>query len=103
MWALGALQARLGMAGLLLLPLRPLPLLMHTLLLEGVWGVAGVGVPSANRFLGRLGLSRFLWVWGLSGPISLLGLSLVRGEVGPLLTPHHFTRRGRALFGCPCP
>ena len=75
---------------------------MHPQLFERGWGVAGVGAPSANLFLGRLGLSRFLWVWGLLGPISLLGLSLVRGKVGPLLTPRHFTRQGRVSFCCPC-
>ena len=102
MWPPLALLAMLRMAGPIL-PLCPLPLLVHPRLLEEGWGVAWVGAPSADRFLGRLGLSRFLWVWGLSGPISLLGLSLVRGEVCPSLTPRHFTRLGRALFGCPCP
>ena len=81
----------LRMAGLIL-PLCPLPHLVHPRLLEEGWGVAWVGAPSADRFLGRLGLSRFIWVWGLSGPISLLGLPLVRGEEGLLLTPRYSTR-----------
>ena len=85
------------------LPLGPLPLLVHLRLLEEGWGVAWLGAPSADRFLGRLGLARFIWVWGLSGPISLLGLPLVRGWVGLLLTPRYSTRQGRASFGWPCP
>ena len=76
---------------------------MHPQLFERGWGVAGVGAPSANLFLGRLGLSRFLWVWGLLGPISLLGLPLVQGGVGLLLTPRYSTCQGRASFGWPCP
>ena len=55
------------MAGLIL-PLRPLPLLVYLRLVEEGRGVAWVGAPSADWFLGRLGLARFrvIWVWGLA-------------------------------------
>ena len=102
MWPPVALLAMLRMAGPIL-PLCPLPLLVHLCSRRGGGGLGGA--LSASRSLGRLGLARFIWVWGLSGPISLLGLPLVRCEVGPWLTPlaRYYTRQGRASFGCPCP
>ena len=49
--------------------------------------MAWVGAaPSADRLLGRLGPARFIWVWELSGPISLLGLPLVPGRAS--CSPH---------------
>ena len=77
------------------------PLLVHPLLLEEGWGVAGVGAPSADRFLGRLGLSRFIWVWGLSGPTSLLGLPMVGGE--SLAHPPLLHQPGRGFVWLPMP